>query len=130
VWLFIHSVSVVRCFARSLVGDRRALSWFWLGLLSFWWESLNAAICSETVLHLEDAVREGRVQMGIGDLLDAEAVEHLVVRLRLQALELVNGDLAVVDRDKVDQLLVVVDVNVELLDGRRVRVNIFRDRGL
>lgn len=70
------------------------------------------------------------VQVCVRDLLDAEIVEHLVVGLRLQALKLVDGELAVVDRDEVNQLLVVLDIHVQLLDGGRVRVDIFRDRRL
>ena len=86
--------------------------------------------CSHLVDHLKDAVGERGVQVRVSDLLDAEHVEHLVVGEGLQLLELVDGLVAVVDRDKVQQLLVLVDVHVELLDRRAVRIDIFLDRAL
>lgn len=86
--------------------------------------------CSHLVDHFEDVVGERCVQVRVCNFLDAEHVEHLVVGVSLQALELVDGDLSVVDRDEVQQLLVLVDVDVELLDGRAVRVDIFLDRAL
>lgn len=85
---------------------------------------------SELVLQLEDAVGQCGVQVRVRNLLDAEVVEHLVVGSGLQALKLVDGDLAVVNRDKVDELLVLVNVDIELLDGGRVGIDIFLDSRL
>ena len=68
------------------------------------------------------------VKVGVGDFLDAKHIEHPVVGLRLHALKLVNRDLAVVDRNEVEQLTILVNVNVQLLDRRCVGVNIFLDR--
>lgn len=70
------------------------------------------------------------MQVSIRHLSDAQRVEHLVVGGCLEALEFVNGDLSVVDRDKVDQLLVILDVDVQLLNGGSVGVDIFLDSGL
>ena len=65
--------------------------------------------------------------MGVRHLLDAEVVQHLVVGGRLQTLEFVNGNLAVVNRDKVHELLVLVDIHVKLLDRGAVGVDILLD---
>lgn len=70
------------------------------------------------------------VQMGVRDLLDAEHIKHLVVSLGLEALELVNRNMAVVNRDKVQQLAVLLDVDLELLDIGGVGINILLDRVL
>ena len=75
---------------------------------------------SHLVLHFEDAMGESCVQMSVRNLTNAERVDHLVVRVRLQALELVNGDLSMVDRDEVDELFVLIGVHFELLDGGAV----------
>ena len=113
--LFIHSVSVVRCFYRGAaldgVGLRRVV--------------LGERGRSEGVLQLEDAVGERGVQVRVRHLLQTEAVKHLVVGIGLEALELVNADLSVVDRDEVHELFVLVNIDVELLDRGRVRVDIF-----
>lgn len=82
---------------------------------------------SHLVLHFKDAMGESSVQVSVRNLTNAERVDHLVVCVSLQALELVNGDLSVVDRDEVDELFVLLDVYLELLDGGRVRVDIFLD---
>ena len=79
---------------------------------------------SDLVLKLQDAMSEGGVQVRVGHLLDAERVEHLVVRGGLQALKFVDGLLTVVNDNEVDELLVIVDIYVHLLDGGRVRVDI------
>jgi len=68
--------------------------------------------------------------MGVRDLLDAEHIKHLVVSLGLEALELVNRNMAVVNRDKVQQLAVLLDVDLELLDIGGVGINILLDRVL
>ena len=86
-----------------------------------------AAVASELVLHLENAVGQGGVQVCIRHLLDAESVQHLVVSLGLQFFELVDRDLSIVDRNEVHQFLVLVNIYVELLDCGRVRVDIFLD---
>lgn len=82
---------------------------------------------SDGVLELKDAMCKRRMQMRVRDLFNAERVKHLVVCRGLQALELVNCLLAVVDRDKVHEFLVLVNIHVHLLDSCRVRVDIFRD---
>ena len=45
--------------------------------------------------------------------------------MSLQALELIDGDLAMINRDEVNQLLVLFDVKFKLLDICRISVNIF-----
>jgi len=72
-------------------------------------------------------VGQSGVEMSISDLLDAEHVEHPVVGLGLHSLELVDGDLAVVNGDEVKQLAVLVDIDIELLDRRGVGIDIFSD---
>ena len=85
---------------------------------------------SHLVDHFEDVVRERSVQVRVSNFLDAKHVQHLVVGVSLEALELVDGDLSVVDRDEVEQLLVLVNIDVELLNGRAVGVDIFLDCAL
>lgn len=52
----------------------------------------------------------------VGDLLGRELVQQLQVVLRLLPLELRDGHLPVVDRQEVDQLLVVLDVPIGLFN--------------
>ena len=118
--LFIHSVSVVRCF------HPRATT-VCLGSSELVLRPCVLCCCSEVVLQFEDAVGQRGVQVRVGHLLDTEVVQHLVVGGRLHALELFNADLAVVNRDEVDELLVLVDVDVKLLDRGRVCVDILLD---
>ena len=73
---------------------------------------LPRPLASHLVLHFEDAMGEGRVQVCIRHLSDAERVDHLVVGGRLQTLELIDSDLAMVDRDKVHEVLVLLNVDV------------------
>ena len=68
------------------------------------------------------------VEVGVGDFLDAKHIEHPVVGLRLHTLKLVDCDLTVVDRNEVEQLAILVDIDVQLLDRRSVGINIFLDR--
>jgi len=70
------------------------------------------------------------MQVRIGYLLDAEGIEHFVVVARRQTIELGDRDLAVIDRDEVHELLVLVNIHVHLLDRSSVRVDIFVDSGL
>lgn len=65
-------------------------------------------------------MRKRGVQVRVRYLLDAESVKHLVVLGSLQALELVDRQLSVVDGDEVDEFLVVIDIDVHLLNGGRV----------
>ena len=51
-------------------------------------------------------------------------VKHLVVSLGFQALELVDGDLSVVNRDEVHKILILLNINIKLLDGGRVRIDL------
>ena len=87
----------------------------------------SSLVRSDGVLKLQDAMGESGAQVRVGDLLDAERVEHLVVGGGLEALELVDGLLSVVNDNEVHQLLVIVDVDVHLLDRGRVRVDILAD---
>ena len=67
---------------------------------------------------------ESSVQVSVRDFFDTDRVKHLVVRSQLYALELVNGDLAVVNGHEIDEFLVLFDVLVELLNGGRIGVDI------
>ena len=68
---------------------------------------------------------ESSVQVSVRDFFDTDSVKHLVVRGQFYALELVNGDLAVVNGHEIDEFLVLFDVLVELLNGGRIGVDIF-----
>ena len=65
------------------------------------------------------------VQVSVRDFFDTDRVKHLVVRSQLQALELVDSDLAVVNGHEIDEFLVLLNVDVKLLNGGRIRVDIF-----
>ena len=67
---------------------------------------------------------ESSVQVSVRDFFDTDGVKHLVVRSQLQALELVDSDLAVVNGHEIDEFLVLFDVLVELLNGGRIGVDI------
>ena len=67
------------------------------------------------------------MQVSIGDLFDAEGVEHFVVVAGRQFVEFVDSDLPVIDRDKVHEFLVLLDIYVHLLDSGGVGVDIFVD---
>ena len=67
------------------------------------------------------------MQVSIGDLFDAEGVEHFVVVAGRQFVEFFDSDLPVIDRDKVHEFLVLLDIHVHLLDSGGVGVDIFVD---
>ena len=67
------------------------------------------------------------MQVSIWDLFDAEGVEHFVVVAGRQFFEFVDSDLPVIDRDKVHEFLVLLDIHVHLLDSGGVGVDIFVD---
>ena len=118
----LHSLSF-SCSLFSPGGLDSTLEALGVGLLS---ERVMLAR-SEGVLQFEDAVGQRGVQVRVRHLFNTEAVQHLVVGRRLKALELLNADLAVVNGNEVDKLLVLVDVYVELLDRSRVGVDILLD---
>lgn len=60
-------------------------------------------------------VQSGR-QVSVGDLTDGEVVKHLQILPDLVLSELVNSQMALVNRDEHDQLSVVLDVVSKLLD--------------
>merc|ERR1712051_922165 len=103
--------------------------WFWLSgahhLVSRERSAIAYLCISELVLQFEDAMGESSVQVSVRDFFDTDSVKHLVVRSHLQALELVDSDLAVVNGHEIDEFLVLLDVNVKLLNGGRIRVDIF-----
>ena len=66
--------------------------------------------------HLEDGVPERGLQVGVGDLLHGHVVHQLEVLSLLLLLELVDGLLAVVYGQPVDQFLVILEVLVGYLD--------------
>ena len=57
------------------------------------------------------------VEVCVRHFFDAEIVEHLVVRAGLQTLKLVDDNLAVENRDEIDELFVLLNIHVKLLDG-------------
>lgn len=144
----IHSVSVVLCFRSALCSHlildyNLRFSLFDLisclrgtatAFVRFHWVSVCAsqglAVYSHAVHKLKNVVGEGGAEMSVRNLLNAEHVEHLVVGLGLHALELVDSDLAVVNCDEVEQLAVLIDVNIELLDGGGVGIDVLLDGGL
>ena len=69
------------------------------------------------------------IQSGRGvrvtDLADGEEVQHLLVLEEFGLLELVDGQLTVVNRDEVDQFSVVFNVHVLCLDISLILENIF-----
>ena len=73
---------------------------------------------------------QGGGDVRVTNLAYGEEVEHLLVLEELGLLELVDGKLAVVDRDEVDQLSVVLHVHVHGLDVSLVVENIFLDARL
>ena len=83
--------------------------------------------CSDLVLKLKDAVGESGMQVRIGDLLNAEGVEHFVVVASRQFVEFFDSDLPVIDRDKVHEFLVLLNIHVHLLDSGGVGVDVFVD---
>lgn len=56
-------------------------------------------------------------EVSIGDLFDAESIEHLQVQFRFGDLELWDGRLTVIDGQECDELLEVLDLLVRDLDG-------------
>jgi len=70
-------------------------------------------------------VVQGGRDVRVTNLAYGEEVEHLLVLEQLGLLELVDGQLAVVDRDEVDQLSVVLHIHVHGLDIGLVIENIF-----
>ena len=73
---------------------------------------------------------QGGRDVRVTNLAYSEEVEHLLVLEQLGLLELVDGQLAVVDRDEVDQLSVVLYIHVHGLDVGLVIENIFLDARL
>ena len=67
------------------------------------------------------------MQVGIGDLFDAEGVEHFVVVAGRQFVEFADSNLPVIDRDEVYEFLVLLDIHIHLLDSGSVGVDIFVD---
>ena len=92
--------------------------------------SQSTASRSLLFVQLEDAVVQSSRDVCVTNLAYGEEVEHLLVLEQLGLLELVDGQLAVVDRDEVDQLSVVLNIHVHGLDVSLVVENIFLDSRL
>ena len=67
-------------------------------------------------LHFKYTVGKRGLQVSVSHFLNTEAVDHLKIGCRLQALEFIDGDLSVINGDEVDELLEVLNIDVQLLD--------------
>lgn len=67
---------------------------------------------------MQDAGVQGRGQVGVVDRAGRHVLQHLSVLLHLLGLEPIDGQVAVVDSDEVDEAAVVLDVDVGGLDAR------------
>lgn len=72
---------------------------------------------------------QSSLQVSVGDFLHCKRVEHLHVLANLDALELLNRKLALVDSNEVDQFAVLLNVEVNLLNVGLIVEDIFLDGG-